>query len=297
MDPDHLPDQDDLENPYAPPDSTFGPDPLQAQLGTISFDVGDLLNWTWALYKERLRICLMIIWGVFGINCGISIFSNLLRTALETAVRDPILFAVSQIAIAFGTWVLGIWLNVGANLAFLKIARREEVAFEDVFTGGRYVLTTILASILFALSVGGPILLALIGGAALLPMIRDNQAGTLIILILIVFPVLVAVAVYLSIRLFQFYFVVIDRNAGVIESLRTSWYLTKNQVPTLFLVYLLQASIILAGVLALCVGLFFAVPLASLLLAVTYHALAGQSPAFELQFLDTRDEEIRKDLR
>ncbi len=270
------PDRYDLENPYAPPDSSFVPDSPQGQFGSIAFTVGDLWNWTWSLYKARFGICLTIILGVGGINLMLSIVSNILLNTVETAVRDPIIFAVSQIGIIFSTYVLSFWLSVGTNLAFLKIARREEVVFGDVFTGSPYVLTTILAWLLFALLAGGPILLAIFGGAAMLPMIQDNQSVPLAALFLISFALLAILSMYISIRLLQFYFVVIDRNAGVIECMRTSWHLTKNQVPNLILVYLLQMAIMLAGLLACCVGVIFATPLATLLLAVTYQSLTGQ---------------------
>jgi hypothetical protein len=297
MDPDRPPDPDDFENPYAPPDSTFAEDLSQGPFGRIEFTVGDLFNWTWSLYKERFGTCMGIIWGVVAVNLGVSIVSNLLLTAAVTAVRDPIFTAIMQFAVIFGGNVVQIWLNIGSNLALLKIVRRQEVAFEDVFTGGRYVLTTILAALLLGLAIGGPILLALFGGAALLPMIQDNPSALAVLLIVIVVGVLAAIAVYISVRLMQFYFVVIDLNTGVIESLRTSWYLTKGRVPTLILVYLLQTSIVLAGLLACIVGLIFAVPLASLLLAVTYQALAGQTPGAELQFLDSWDEDLGHDER
>jgi len=289
MDPDHPPDRDDLENPYAPPDSTFAQDLPQGQFGKIEFTVGDLFNWTWSLYKEQFRICMIIIWGVAGINFGISFGLNLLLTATIAAVRDPILSAVMRIAVTFAVYVVGFWLNVGTNLALLKIARRQEVVFEDVFTGGRYVLTTILAWLVMTACVAGPMVLAFFGFTALFPLIQDDPSVLPVLLAVVVVGVLGATAVYLSVRLSQYPFVVIDRNAGVFESLRTSWYLTRNQVPTMILVYLLWITIILAGFLALCAGLIFAIPLASLLLAVTYQALTGQSPDAELQFLDNWD--------
>ncbi len=100
MDPDRF-DHDDFENPYAPPDSTFVPDPPQDSLARIPFTVGDLCNWTWSLYKERFGICLTIILGVGGINLMLSLVSNILLNTVETAIRDPIIFAVSQIGIIF----------------------------------------------------------------------------------------------------------------------------------------------------------------------------------------------------
>jgi membrane-anchored glycerophosphoryl diester phosphodiesterase (GDPDase) len=289
MDPDYRPDQDELDSPYAPPDSTFAQEFPQAPFGRIPFNVGDIINWTWSLYKEQFGTCLGIFWGVYAINLGISFGINILVAAFGAVVRDQVLFAIMQIAVTFGGFVVQIWLNVGTNLVFLKIVRREVVVFQDVFTGGQFVLTTILAMIVFGVAVGGLILLAFLGGAAFLPLLQDQLSVLPLLMMCIIVALFVSVAFYISTRLLQFYFVVIDRNAGVIESLRTSWSLTRNHVANLILVYLLQTAIILAGFLAFCVGLVFALPLSSLLLAVTYQALTGQTPVAEVRFLDTWD--------
>ena len=127
----------------------------------------------------------------------------------------------------------------------------------------------------------------------MLPLIQDNQSVPLAVLFLISFALLAIVSMYVSIRLLQFYFVVIDRNAGVIECMRTSWQLTKNQVPNLILVYLLQMAIMLAGLLACCVGVIFATPLATLLLAVTYQSLTGQWVP-EVRFVDGWQQDPRE---
>lgn len=94
-------------------------------------------------------------------------------------------------------------------------------------------------------------------------------------------------------RLGQFGYLILDRNAGVLDALRGSWRLTRGRVTTLVLVYLAYGAIILAGALALivglffnvlpalfafCMGLFFTLPLTDLLLVTTYDALSESSP-------------------
>jgi uncharacterized membrane protein len=73
----------------------------------------------------------------------------------------------------------------------------------------------------------------------------------------------------------MYYYLVIDRNLGAIEALRQSWRLCRDRVGTIILVFFLQMAIGIAGLLALCVGLIFALPLAGLTLPVTYLALTG----------------------
>ncbi len=44
---------------------------------------------------------------------------------------------------------------------------------------------------------------------------------------------------YLVARLIQFFYLVIDRDAGVFESIRLSWHLTTNRAATIMVIYLL----------------------------------------------------------
>ena len=83
----------------------------------------------------------------------------------------------------------------------------------------------------------------------------------------------------MTVRLGQFPFLIIDRDAGVLESHRLSWELTRGRAATVFLVYLAQLTINLAGLLTFYVGLFVTLPLTSLVTAVTYNALCGHPAA------------------
>ncbi len=86
---------------------------------------------------------------------------------------------------------------------------------------------------------------------------------------------------YLAARLMQFYFLVIDRDAGVIESIGLAWQITHGRGGTIIVVYLMQCVLYVGGLLAFCVGLVFTIPLSSLLMVVTYLAAAGPVKAPE----------------
>jgi uncharacterized membrane protein len=103
----------------------------------------------------------------------------------------------------------------------------------------------------------------------------QNQGSAGVIVLVLGAPFVGVMLLYLCARIFQFYYLVIDRNAGVLDSIRLSWELTRGRAGTIILVYLLQIALGIAGFLALCVGAIFTLPLSSLLLVVTYLALAG----------------------
>ena len=82
--------------------------------------------------------------------------------------------------------------------------------------------------------------------------------GMAILLISVVgIAIACVVATYVSARFSQFPYMIIDHNAGAMDSLRWSWEVTRGRVSTLFGVYTMVFLINLGGLLACFVGLLF----------------------------------------
>ena len=273
MDPFQPPDDHDFVNPYAPPHAA---EPTSRVAG-MPFTVNDVFNWSWSIFTQRMRNCLSIFLGVFGLNFLLGIMLNVTLDSLEATVRDENLYKLLYILALFATTVCQYWLNIGMTLAMIKIAHDEPVSFEDVFTGGRFVLTVILASIVHKILIGVPIAIAvgiIIGGVVMM----ENQSGVAaFLLFLIVSGLAGLVFIYLATRLSIYYYLVIDRDAGVFDSLQESWRLCRNQVGTITLVYAVMLAVLIAGFLAFCVGLIFAAPLISLMDTVLYLAIVTRA--------------------
>jgi hypothetical protein len=286
--------QDNQANPYAPPPSAFVEERFQPAVRRPRFTVEDIAGWSWSIYKTRLRHCVGVFWGVVTINwlCQMSIM--LFGEAIDS-VRDPTLSFLARFGSFFLTFVVAVWLTIGQNLVFLKIARGKAVTVEDIFRGGRFVLTTIFAWIAFfaILAVPGVLVYLLAGAFVLTILAGPSLAGVLVILGGLLAATVVIV--YLMARLGLFYFVVIDQNAGVFASLAITWRLCHRHVATVILVYFLGLAINLAGFLTLVVGLVFTLPLSSLMLAVTYQALTGWGAVFGGSTLDEDDPEAKRD--
>jgi hypothetical protein len=266
----------DRENPYAPPQSTLLPQARDWSAAGVPFTVGDVFERSWSIFKTRFWTCLSVVWGVVGINWAISFGMNVLLTGLTEIARDETVYRLLYVLTLFGAIVLQIWVAwIGQTIALLKIVRGEPVAFEDVFKGGRMVLTTILASIVMLALIAVPILIAVGAITAGLVMMQNQSGLGAVLLFLVVSVPIGVVVVFLTVRLYMYYYMVIDRDAGVFESFRQSWQCTKYQASTITLVFCLELAILLAGFLALCVGLIFAIPLANLLVPVTYQFLTG----------------------
>lgn len=269
MDPYQLPQTQDGENPYAPPQSTQSP----SRFAGMPFTVNDVFNWSWSIFTGRMGTCLSIVWGVFAMNIMVGITLNVVQDALEAGVRDENAYKLLLAMAYFFAYVFQFWLGIGMTLATLKIARGEPLSFEEVFGGGHFLLTVILAWIVHKILIALPIAAAvgvIFGGILLM----ENLTGVGVFLLFLVVSGLAGlIFIFVATRLSLYYYLVIDHGAGVLDSLVESWRLCRNQVGTITLVYCVEFAVFIAGVLAFCVGLVLAVPLINLIDTVLYLAI------------------------
>ncbi|HZW60635.1 MAG TPA: hypothetical protein VFF04_00235 [Candidatus Babeliales bacterium] len=88
-------------------------------------------------------------------------------------------------------------------------------------------------------------------------------------LILLIIP-----GIYLTIRLYFFWFFILDKNAGIFESLKLSWQATRGQVWHLFLLLLVLA---LFGLAVKMVAFFFLLPFTLIVYVYVYRRLTSTS--------------------
>ncbi len=167
--------------------------------------------------------------------------------------------------------------------------RRQPASFDIVFSGGPYLLSVILAAIIFGLIIVVTCMpVALIAGIVF--WVQGDATVGVAVAVLAGCLALVAL-LYLYARLFPFFYLIIDRNAGALDSIRLSWQITEKRAGTIIVLYFLQLAIYIAGILALCVGLIFAIPLMTMIQVVTYLALTGKAKA-PVRTLTTWEEEL-----
>jgi hypothetical protein len=88
-------------------------------------------------------------------------------------------------------------------------------------------------------------------------------------------PLLVVLAVILSLMLLFSGFLVIDRGLGPIQALKESHHITRGYKWSLFGLSLLLVLVNLVGLLALIVGIFVSAPVSLLALTYAYRVLSG----------------------
>ncbi|MGD7653306.1 MAG: DUF4339 domain-containing protein [Verrucomicrobiales bacterium] len=136
--------------------------------------------------------------------------------------------------------VLSVFLSLGLARAGLNIVSGKPATVGMLFGEGDKLLKAIGASILFGVAV-------VVG------------------LILLVVP-----GIYIALRYGQFLNAIVDRDLGIMESFQYSSELTTNNRILLLLLWLLSVGVVIAGCLALGVGLLFAYPVMWLMWLVAY---------------------------
>jgi|GEM_PF-5086408 len=151
--------------------------------------------------------------------------------------------------VSFLGWIVSLLIGVAGIAVSLLAGRDKEITYEAVMemisvkTVLFYFLAGIITAVLVALG-----------------------------MILLIVPGLIA-AVMLSMG----YYYVIDKGMGPIESLKASRNITKGNRWTIFFVMLVSILIVIAGILALVVGLLVAVPVIMQVYAAMYLMLEGES--------------------
>jgi phage FluMu protein Com/uncharacterized membrane protein len=245
-------------NPYQSPSpfSHIEPSASAGSPGAIvpsMLDLNDVLTRTWEIFKKQFWMSVLVCFIVFVLD---QVFSNglgFVAGILGALSRDQGIQAVFTLIAQLASICFTIWLNIGQAKYFLKIARGQTAEVTEIFSGGPRFLPILGVCLLVGLIVGLGLLALIVPG------------------------------IILGCMFSQAYYLVLDRRMGVIESMSLSSELTKGNKGTIFLIGLLAFGIMIAGLLALCVGYFVAMPFIALMSAVTYLAITGQPTADRLQ--------------
>ena len=216
-------------------------------------DFNDIISRTWTMLKENYVVVLLgwfvpaIIGNIvnYGLSFGGVIIGNVVFRSQNIA--QILNFAGSFFGIFFSCW-----LFLGQSIYMLKVARGQDAQLSDVFSGGRFYLTGLMAMILWFLAYIGGILLLIVPG------------------------------VIWGLMFSQCYFFVIDRNADATASLSLSKQFMQGNKATVFLIWLVCGMG--GGVIVLCtcfIGAFAVYPFLSLLNAVIYLGVTGQPTAYQ----------------
>jgi membrane-anchored glycerophosphoryl diester phosphodiesterase (GDPDase) len=186
---------------------------------------------------------------------------------------------VSVLAIVFATLtIIGYFLVVPVlfwgGVRFLLNFYDGRGDFNDLFSGfsnygkvlGRMLLFTVIMVALVVLG-EGPLLIG---------QFMKNTPLTVI-----GYVIYMAFLVFVLFRLYFAVFIMVDRDAPVLEALSASWEMTRGKTLKLTGLYFVAVFVAMAGLLAFCVGIVFTGMMAYVMYVSAYRQLAGsgQAPA------------------
>ncbi|MHB1036610.1 MAG: TFIIB-type zinc ribbon-containing protein [Pirellulales bacterium] len=265
------------ENPYQSPasfspgaQSPFGP--AQRGFTPTQIDAGEVFSRAWTIFKNQLGMCLMGYFVVWAISFGVSMAFSLMFMVPAAMLNDEKAIFLLNIASRLATMVFSVWIGIGQTVFYFKIARGEEASLTDLFSGSRWFWPILGASILL-------VFMILLGPVACIILGWMFGQFYLILACFVALALCIIPGVILFLMFGQSYYLIIDRNVPVMDAFSLSKEITTGNKLTLLLLGLIAFAILILGFLALCVGVFFAYPLAILISVVAYLMMTGQDTA------------------
>ncbi|MBE6300897.1 MAG: hypothetical protein E7085_03440 [Parabacteroides distasonis] len=191
------------------------------------------------VFKTSWKLTKSQIWVLAGLLIGFTILSSIISlfgTPAESSTIGALTVSLISLIIS-SLFMLGYYKNI------FQTIDGEEPQFSAYGQESRKVFTYLIANIIYACIVTLGIVLLIIPG------------------------------IYLAVRL-QFYTaLIVEENAGIIDSLKRSWTLTEGLTWPLFLILLTSIGIAIIGCILFFVGLFIAIPLTYMMQCYVFRKL------------------------
>ena len=240
----------DRSSPYAPPqDLGIAPAaPSEQGLpeiihGSDPIDVLACVKRGFELTKRNLGTLVLVGLTFIGISVGMGILIGIV-TVTTGGAHPGAPNASSTSGLGFvvnlASRVVSIFLTLGLTRVGLNMVSGKPVSIGMLFGEGRLLLRAIGATIIFS------------------------------IVFVIGLICLIAPGIYFALRYGQFMNAIVDRELGIMDALSYSSSLTTNNKGNILLLGLLGIVIMIAGMLALLVGVFFAIPVVWMSSMVAY---------------------------
>ncbi len=226
-------------------------------------------------------------WKTVNDNLGFFIVLGLILLALNIpgffaeAIKKIMPLVSGLITIASA--VISLLIAPGIIKIFLDFCDGKQGRLQDIFAYPHLFFRYWGASILCVLAVMGvvlatvvPITLVGVFGAKIFQSVPDEMKMVAVLVSVIVILLALIPALILSVKLQFFGYFLVDKNTGVIESLKKSYAMTKGVWGELFVFGLLLVLVNVAGFLCLLIGLLATIPTTYLAMAYVYRKLVAQ---------------------
>ncbi len=245
--------QDPVLNPYAPPMTAPGEllatreneGLMEIPPGSVQLDVMACVKRAWHLTTQHFGVIFLTGLAYLGVSLVLGFVEGFVTALLMPAEAraDAFNFHPAMIPIQIVSTLVTIGLAGGLTKVGLNLCSGREASPAQLFGEFGKLLKLVGSSILFY------------------------------ILFLLGFVLLIVPGIMVALRLSYFMTAIVDRDMGPVEALKYSWNLTRNNSLNLIGLWFMLLIITLAGIIALLVGLVFAIPVATLAVTLAYRFL------------------------
>lgn len=195
---------------------------------------------------------------------------------MEIIVEIVLLLLSYAVSLIIAMWAIRVSVDAadGREMSYRKkIIPSWEVVWKFALSNIMLYVVVGFPMLLGFITLSVPFFLSLISGQGVL---TGELLGTAAPIYILIFFVLVAASVYLSIRLYFSPYLVVDKKLGPINSFRNSWRMTRGSFWKLLGLSIALGLLIFAGLALLVVGLLVALPVALVASGYVYRRLEGE---------------------
>ncbi|MDL2277054.1 glycerophosphoryl diester phosphodiesterase membrane domain-containing protein [Parabacteroides sp. OttesenSCG-928-G07] len=198
-----------------------------------TFTISEVFRTSWKATKSQLAILAGLVIGMFIISLLISLVLMPMNSSSS----------IGQFISSLLSMIIGIVFSLGYIRNIFQALDGMEPQFSAYSQEARKILTYFFSSLI---------------------------VGVLVTLGTCVF---ILPGIYLAIRLQFFLAFIVDEDAGIIDSIKRSWEITKGAEVQLLLLALLMIGIMALGTILFVIGIFIAIPLVYMMHCYSYRKL------------------------
>jgi hypothetical protein len=236
-------------NPYASPQGGYHVQQLAppGMVGHQIVEVSPIVNHAIEVWKRNLGVLMGMT--LLPVVISLPIMGLLFGAVIATApLKEPAVTIAVIILAYFALIGMQAYLGIGQALMCIKLSRGQEVTIGELFSGVD----------------------------AFLPVL-GWMAITTPIMIIAALPLYIPL-VFLLLMFWPSYHLIVDRKCKVMDSFNLAKRITEGNKLTTFVLVLVSYGFALLGEMACFIGLFFAIPLISLIWSTAYLMMSGQIP-------------------
>lgn len=254
------------QNPYASPLTGGAIQPSQ-------ISVNGVFETMWPVFKANMGMLIAVFFVEWLITQVFNYGGAFTFIGMQAGGVDPMFVGILQIVHGIANSVITIWLASGRDIFYMETAKGFSPPFSRLFAGHVLLWKRFLFSLLAGLAavvVFAPAFVVGFGVAAA----SDEEAG--LVAGFATGAVCVIPWIWIAYTYGQAWYVYVDQPVGVIEGIRISGRITPGNRLSLFAIGILGGLLVLAGLCAFLVGMFFTGPMFYLAMIIAYMQMTGQ---------------------